>query len=171
METVDLITSVPRPECERRLKETVGSAWSLVSDSGVVGSIDGASLHIRKKIYYRNSFQLTLHGALSDVAGGTRIRCEFATFPFRPILIAAGIVVAVAVGGVAFGLATHESQFRSTPLIVMLAPLAVLPILAIAGTVAAFVGRSLARAEPQFLIDFLCRTLEAREDSRPASDL
>ena len=169
METVALISRIPRSECERRLKQTVSSVWSLTSDSGVVGSIDGDFLHIRRKIYYRNSFQLTLHAALSDVAGGTRIHCEFAAFPFRLVLIAACVLVALAIGGVGFAFVAHPSQFRSTPLIVMLAPLAVLPILAAAGAIAAFVGRSLARKEPQFLIEFLCHTLDAQPEHAPHS--
>ena len=36
--TTDLATKLPRAECERRLRQTVASEWSVISDSGVVQS-------------------------------------------------------------------------------------------------------------------------------------
>ena len=97
MSTVDLVTSLSRAECERRLRQTVASEWSLVTSSGVVGKIDGDNFRMHKKIYYRNSFQRHLYGQLSDSqGGGTQIHCEVREMNFKPILILAGVIVLVA---------------------------------------------------------------------------
>jgi hypothetical protein len=164
MSTIDLLSKLPRAECERRLRRTVSSPWSLASQSGVVGTVNGDAFRIRKMIYYRNSFQIYLHGQLSDApSGGTRVRCEFRELNLRPVLIAAVVVVLIALAGMIALAALHGSQFRQVPLIVLIAPLGVLPLLAAAGVLAVNIGRWAARGEQQYLVDFLCRTLEANK--------
>ncbi len=161
---VGLLSPLPRAECAKRLRRHVGSEWSLASNSGVVGSVDGDAFRIRKMIYYRNSFQTYLHGQLSDApGGGTRIRCELRELNLRPVLIAAVVVVLIALAGIIALLALHGSQFRQVPLIVLIAPLGVVPLLAVVGVLAVNIGRWAARGEQQYLVDFLCRTLEANK--------
>ena len=166
MSTTDLVTKIPRTECERRLHQAVASEWSLVSASGVVGSVGADAIRLHKRIYYRNSFQQYLHGKLSDCAdGGTRIHCEFRELPLLPFVILAGVIALIAAGATLFMAVSHSAQLQAVPLAAMLAPLAVIPLLAIVGSLAVFIGRWAARGDRQFLLDFLRRTLDA-SDSR-----
>ncbi|HEY4942815.1 MAG TPA: hypothetical protein VII56_15405 [Rhizomicrobium sp.] len=164
MSTIDLVTDLPRAECEQRLRQTVASEWSLITDSGVVGKIEGDSFRLHKKIYYRNSFQRHLYGRLSDTTSkGTCIHCEVREMNLKPILILAGIIVLLSVAGALWGILSHRAQLHDVPLAAILAPFGVIPLLAGIGFLAVFIGRSAARNEQQFLLDFLKRTLDARE--------
>ena len=160
----ELVTKLPRAECERRLHQSVASEWSLVSASGVVGNVGADTIRIHKRIYYRNSFQQYLHGQLSDgTDGGTRIHCEFRELPLLPFVILAGVIALIAVGATVFMAVSHSAQLQAVPLAAMLAPLAVIPILAIVGTLAVIIGRWAASGDRQFLLDFLRRTLDAQD--------
>ncbi len=164
MATIGLVTKLPRAECERRLRQTVASEWSLVTDSGVVGRIEPDSFRIHKKIYYRNSFQQHLYGRLLDMpGGGTRIACDVREMNLKPILILAGAVALLSVVGVLWGILSHRAQFHDVPLIALIAPAAIIPLLIGIGVLAVTIGRWAARNERQYLLDFLTRTLEAHD--------
>jgi hypothetical protein len=160
---VDLISPLPRAECEKRLRQHVSSEWSLVTDAGVVGSIDGDAFRIRKKIYYRNSFQKHLYGVLSDApGGGTAIHCEAREMNLRWVFILAGVIAALAFAGVALTMFTHRAQLHDVPMVALIGPALVVPLLVAIMVGAIALGRYVSRGEPQFLIAFLKRTLEAK---------
>ncbi|HEX4303786.1 MAG TPA: hypothetical protein VHZ78_13400 [Rhizomicrobium sp.] len=162
MATIDLVTKLPRAECERRLRQTVASEWSLVTDSGVVGKIEADSFRIHKKIYYRNSFQQHLYGRLLDTPdGGTRISCDVREMNFKPILILAGAIALLSVIGALWGILSHRAQLHDVPLVALIAPVGVVPLLIGIGALAVTIGRAAARNERQYLLDFLGRTLSA----------
>jgi hypothetical protein len=161
---VDLISALPRAECEKRLRQHVSSEWSLVTDAGVVGSIDGDGFRLRKKIYYRNSFQKHLYGVLSDApGGGTAIHCEAREMDLRWVFILAGVIAALAFAGVALVLLTHRAQLHDVPLAAIAGPLMLIPILTAVMIGAVAFGRYISRNEPLFLVAFLKRTLEAKD--------
>ena len=165
MTAIDLVSPLPRGECVKRLQSNVSSYWAIASANKVVGSIDGDTLRLRKRIYYRNSFQPTLRGRLSDAPGGTRIHCEFRSIPLTPILIAAGVIVVVAIGMVASLLASRHIRFEDIPLVAILIPLGALPLFVGLGFGTIWFGRRLARGDEDMLLDFLRKTLDARQES------
>ncbi len=161
MTAIDLISPLPRGECVRRLQANVSSYWAIASANKVVGSIDGDALRLRKRIYYRNSFQPTLRGSLADAPGGTRIRCEFGTISLAPILIAAGVIFVIAIAMAAT--LGRGIELRNVPLVAILVPLGALPLFAGLGFGTIWLGRRLARGDEAYLLDFLRKTLEARD--------
>ncbi len=162
--TADLLSPLGRADCTLRLRRSVSSEWSLIADSGVVGRIDGDIFRLRKKIYYRNSFQRYVYGTMSDApGGGTRIHCEAREMDLKWILIAAGVVAAFAMLGVLVAFLRVRTQTPAVPLALWLAPLAVIPILAAAGALAVYLGRWAARNEEDYLLAFLRRTLDVKD--------
>ena len=159
---IDLHSPLTRAECAKRLHQHVSSEWSLLTDSGVVGSIDGDSFRIRKKIYYRNSFQQYLHCQMSDAGGGTRIHGETREMNLKWLIYAACAVVALAFFGVLITMLQHRTTLHDVPLFLLIGPALVVPLLAAIGVGAVSLGRHLARNEQQYLADFLKRTLEVR---------
>jgi hypothetical protein len=161
---VDFLSPLPRAECQQRLHRHVSSEWSLVTDSGVVGSIDGDSFRLRKKIYYRNAFQKHLYGALSDApGGGTAIHCEAREMDLRWVFILAGVIAALAFAGVALTMFTHRAQLHDVPMVALIGPALVVPLLVAIMVGAVALGRTISRNEPQFLVAFLKRTLDAKD--------
>ena len=168
---VDLLSPLPRAECAKRLHQHISSEWSLLTDSGVIGRIDGDSFRIRKKIYYRNSFQQYLYGQLSDAGGGTRIPAagggtrihgETREMNLKWIIYPACGVAALAFFGVLVTMLQHRAQLHDVPLVLFIGPALVVPLLAAIGVGAVALGRRLARSEHQYLVDFLKSTLEVR---------
>lgn len=161
---VDLLSPLPRAECERLLRQHVASEWSLISDSGVVGSIDGDSFRIRKKIYYRNSFQRRLYGMLNDApGGGTRIHGETRELDFKWVFVLAGIVAAIAFIIVFVTLFAFRAELHDVPIAAIVGPALVVPALVVIMIGAVALGRRLGRSEEPFLVDFLRRTLNAKD--------
>lgn len=153
----DLISPLSREECVQRLRSKADPAWS----GSIVGSVGETSFRWRKRIYYRNSFQYSLSGKLIDDNGQTRLHCRiglhpfvraFLAFWFGVVLIACGVVTVSIAGALA----------RGAPL-ATLQPGAAIPFLMLVGGFALLMfGRYLSRDEPDFLIDVLRQTIEAR---------
>ena len=164
MNPVDLVSALPRGECVRRLRENVGSYWGIGSGHRVIGEVAGDAIRLRKRIYYRNSFQPTLRGRLSDTPdGGTRVACEFAELPMLPILIAVGVIIVLIAGMTVSLVAKSGVQLHDVPLAAIIAPSASLPFFVALGFGTVYIGRRVARDEPRFLVDFLRNTLEAKD--------
>jgi hypothetical protein len=162
MTTFDLLSPLARPECERRLRDIVKSEWLPASNSGVVGKIDGDAFRLRKMIYYRNSFQRSLYGQMSDApGGGTRLLCEAREMDLKWVFILAGVIVGVAFLVVLWSFFHHKIDIHDVPLVAILAPAAGVPLLVGIGTGAVFFGRWAARNDQQFLLDFLRQILDA----------
>jgi hypothetical protein len=160
---VDLLSPLLRTECAQRLRQHVSSQFALVTDSGVVGTVDGDNFVIRKRIPYRNSFQRRFYGALSDApGGGTRIHGETRERDLRWVFILAGVVAAVAFFGAIIPLLMRRAAFGDVPLVLLIGPALVVPLLIAIMIGAIALGRRLARSEEAFLIDWVKRTLDAR---------
>lgn len=159
---VDLLSPLSRTECEKRLHRHVSSEWSLTSDSGVVGRIDGDSFRIRKRILYRHSFQKYLTGQLSDAGSGARIHCEVREMDLKWVFVAAGGVAALAFFGALIAMFAHRADLDRVPMVALIAMALLVPVLVAIMVGAVALGRHLSRNESQFLVDFLKRTLEAR---------
>lgn len=160
MNTVDLVSPLSRDECVKRLGAEVSSYWAIASGKPVFGSITSDTIKLRKRIYYRNSFQPTLRGHLDDAGTGTRIHCEFGEIPLLPVFIAAGMIIVIALTGV--GMTLRSVNLHEVPLIAIILPLAALPLFLGIGIGSIYLGRWLARDERAYLVDFVRKTTEAK---------
>jgi len=154
----DLISPLLREECVRRLRSNIDPAWG----GTVVGSVGDASFRLRKQIYYRNSFQYSLFGRLNDDNGQTRLHCRMGLHPvvcaFLVVwfggVLAACAAISIRMASVLAGGSLPENMW----------PGVMIPFLMLAGGVAlVMAGKYLARDERAFLIDFLRRSVEARD--------
>jgi hypothetical protein len=156
--TFDLISPLPREECVRRLSSKTGSAWD---GSTVIGSIGETSFRLRKRIFYRNSFQASLSGKLIDDNGETRVHCRVGLHPFVTAFLT------VWIGIVLIGCIWTIVSLASGAIPAKQWPQAGIPFLMLAGGVAILkVGQYLSRDEADFLVDFVRRTLDARDSEQ-----
>lgn len=159
---VDLISPLPRGECARRLHTAVGSEWSLLPGSPVVGVADADRLRIRKRTFYRNSFKPTLRAQLTDSDGGTRIHCDLGgTLPLLPMALGIALLVVVIAGMTIALLASRGIGLSAIPPAALIVPLAALPLFTGLGVGVVLLGRHLAKGDADYLLAFLRRTLEA----------
>jgi len=152
---LDLRSPLPREECVRRLRSKVGTAWDGAT---VIGSVGENSFRLRKRIFYRNSFQASLSGKLIDDNGETRLHCRVGLHPFVTAFLAVWIGV-VLIGCIAMIVSLASGAIPANQW-----PQAAIPFLMLAGGFAILkVGQYLSRDEADFLVDFLRKTLEARD--------
>jgi hypothetical protein len=77
---MDLVTSLPRAECVRRLQKAVGSEWTAFGMRGVVaGSITDQWFSLQKFTTFHHESLIILFGELIEEGGATRIRCRSGT--------------------------------------------------------------------------------------------
>jgi hypothetical protein len=151
---IDLMSPLPREECVQRLRSKTGSAWD---GSTVIGSVGETSFRLRKRIFYRNSFQASLSGKLIDDNGQTQVHCRVGLHPFVTAFLT------VWIGIVLIGCIWMIVSLVSGAIPGNRWPQAMIPFLMLAGGVALLkVGQFLSRDEADFLVDFVRRTLEAR---------
>jgi hypothetical protein len=154
----DLISPLSREECVSTLKMKTDAAWG----GTVAGSVNETSFRLRKRIYYRNSFQYSLSGKLIDDNGQTRLHGRVGLHPFVRAFLAIWFgVVLIGCGWMAVRMAGAISRGTAAA---NLSPADAVPFLMLAGGAALVgFGKYLARDEPAFLIDFLRRSLDARD--------
>ena len=152
---LDLISPLPREECVGRLRSKVGTTWDGAT---VIGSVGESSFRFRKRIFYRNSFQASLSGKLLEDNGRTRVHCRVGLHPFVTGFLA------VWIGIVLIGCVAMIASLASGAIPANRWPQAAIPFLMLAGGIAILkVGQFLSRDEADFLIDFVRRTLDARD--------
>ncbi len=134
----------------------------LFGGKPVIGSVGEAGFTLRKRIAYRNSFQTLLKADVLSDGAGARLSCRvgmaLATMLF--VIVWMGLVVVIG-GGVVLALLSGGAGE------VPVWSFAIVPYLLLFGAGMLVVGRWLARHEGRFLLDFLCRELDARPDERP----
>jgi hypothetical protein len=173
MSRVELRSPLSPSECVVRLSGAIDSErMAYVSLAGLFGSkpvagyVTESSLRLRRRIYYRNSFQTFLTATLRPDGSGTSISGELGIHPaarwFMMIWFGfVGVVGGVMVVASLFGtLRTDGSPWVGA---------AVLPGMLGFGIAIVQLGRWLARKEGTFLIDFLVQTLEAHETTGPSA--
>jgi hypothetical protein len=157
---VDLVSPLPRRECVSRLKMKTDPAWGGAGT--VVGSVRETSFRLRKRIYYRNSFQYSLSGELIDDHGRPRLHCSIGLHPLVRIFFTVWFGgVLLGCGMVSIWMARAYAHGALPP---NWWPGAGVPFLMLEGGIAILMfGKHLARDEPAFLIVFLRRGLDAQE--------
>lgn len=180
----DLTTQLSVDECFRRLKDTTESEWSHAVKSinflssapkkELVGSIRKTKFRLWRSASSNNLFQL--FGKF--VAEGTTVRlhCRYQMHPQGRVFLILWVVTLLGSGAhalfsgqapkvtinVFFGPFGYHSDEYLSPEGFLIFPL--LMILAVVATFA--LGRYMTRKDPQFLKEFLCKTLDAREASK-----
>jgi hypothetical protein len=161
---IDLLSPLPQDECCRRLSEAIDKPMTWFGKRPVIGRVDGLVLRASKRVPYRNSFQTELTAAFTRHDAGTRISCRFAMNQFVVVLMLSvlgvvSLVFLLTLPSVILGLLALEPG-NEVQLPVLAIPAAML--VAICGIAA--IGLTLAADERRFLIDFLCRTVDARPE-------
>jgi len=165
---IELLSPLPLAECMRRLRAEVGSGWPSLGSKEVIGRTDQNWLRIRKRIFYRNSFQTNLTATLSQDGDQTRIVCRigmepavrvFMTVWFGGVLLIAAVVMASSAWSILELGSFGYSHYRKY-LFGLLAP----PPMTVFGFLLVRFGQYLARNERDFLLTFLRTTLDASQD-------
>jgi len=165
---VELVSSLPLETCRSRLISEIDAPWTVLGNRPVIGQIAGTKLRARKRIWYRNSFQISMSAEMVERDGYTHILCRFSMHPFVRIFITVWFTGVLLVGGLVFlaSLASLSLADQSVPAGTW--PGLILPIgMFLLGLGAVRVGRTLAGDERLFLLDFLCKTLTAKLLAQP----
>jgi hypothetical protein len=160
--TFDLVSPLPLNECVRRLRVATDGMWSIGGSKPVQGSVSETAIRLRKRIFYRNSFQCWLSAKLAEDNGQTRLYCTFGLHPFVRVFFEIWIGI-VSVAGLTIAMQTTWLWLRSSPLspsawLGIVFPL----IMASFAFLLLKFGDYLAQDEPVFLIEFLARTIDAQ---------
>ena len=148
-----LRTALSPQEVAARLAEITDGPLTFFGSRPLVGSVSPASLSLRKRIGYRNSWQTVLTATLEGQKGQTTIRCRF----WMHILVVAFMAVwfVLAIGGL-FGVMGAGLE-GGLPVWATLIPLGLFGF----GWLMLYVGRWLARQEESYLVETLRSTLDA----------
>jgi hypothetical protein len=155
MAKFELVSPFPLVECQRLLD------LGLQRSTAVEGSIKGTRLRARKRIFYRNSFQIRLSASLLEEGAHTRIVCRFG---MHPVVIAFlvfwfGALLFIGGGGIIAGVVELISGSRSEArdLVGLLIPALMLMFAAMI----LLVARYLAAGERLTLTGFVREALKA----------
>ena len=161
MSRVELWSSRPPGECVDRLFVAITDRegfWSFLGEKSVVGTVSGASVRLRKRIWYRNSFQASFIGTFEPHGTGTMFRGSVGLHP----LVKGGVALWIA--GVALGCVGSVAISVMCLLVGTAPPLGVgvPPLMLAFAALLVRGGQYLARDEEQFLIDFVKDALADR---------
>lgn len=165
-DSVTLVSPYARTDCILRLRDAIDSPWSLFGSKPVIGSAGPERVRLYKRLFYRNSFRTNLFGSFVESEGKTRLECRFGAGPWSGNWLVAAVGVFIATVAALQSLAV-SGRIHSPGLSIELGlpVIGALVVFALAfGTLAARFGCWLARSERQFLIDFVCRTIDASQD-------
>jgi hypothetical protein len=172
--TFNLISPLPVRECVRRLRAATDGEWAMAGSKTVLGWVGEKSLRLRKRTYYRNSSQVWLSGKFAEENGHTRLRCTAGLHPFVRTFLEYWVAAVLLGGGLIFFRTAKEllGGYILSPHLSPLAPLPpnlwlgiiVPPVLLGFGIILLIFGDYPSSDEPRFLIEFVARTIEAREE-------
>ncbi len=145
-------------ECQRRLREVIDGRGTLFGNRPVIGSVGDGRASLRRRTWYRNSFQTVLAVNLEADGSHTLLKCRSGMSPYVVGFMGVWFAIVVLIGAVA---GTAGVAVQGTPWIMAAAPLFMFAF----GAAMVVFGRYLARGEHDFLMDFLLKTT----DARPAS--
>jgi len=164
-DTADLVTTLPLEACRARLRAAIDLPFAIFGSRPVTGALIGRRLWARKRIAGRNPCQTILRATLSEQEGGSRLRCRFGLSLFFLLFSIVWLSGCVLIGGTMFGVALVAVILHPAQLLGWAGPLLLpLPVMLGVYLVMLAFGLHLARDEGRFLLDFLCRSLDARPD-------
>jgi len=163
---MELFSPYPPEECIRRISEGMQIIENMLlrsrrmGDKPVIGTVNGFTVRLRKRIHYRNSFQTMLVAVFSPHGSGSRISCELGMHTFVRVFMIVWLTAAVGIGGpIAFAALKAWISTGAGPKqpVDILMPVG-MPIF---GIVLLLFGQHLARDENAFLLQFLEETVQA----------
>jgi hypothetical protein len=155
MAKLELVSPFPVVECQRLLN--LGFQRSTV----VEGSITGTRLRARRRIFYRNSFQIRLSASLLEEGAHTRIVCRFGMHPVVIAFLVVWVGALLFIGGGEIVAGVVELISGSRPEARDLVGLLIPAMMLMFGAMILFVARYLAAREQLTLIGFVRETLKA----------
>jgi hypothetical protein len=149
----EFLSPFPLVECQRLL------VLGLRRSNKIEGTISGVRLRARKRIFYRNSFQIQLSADLIEEGGHTRIVCRFG---MRPAVIAFliiwfGVVIFIGAGGIVGSVIDFISGSGPEALVGIFIP----AMMIVFGLIILVVARYLGARERLLLTAFVRETLKA----------
>lgn len=165
-----LLSCLPPNQVLERLRECVDEeSFSLFSFSGydgnnpVLGRFDDDSFRLRKRIYYRNSFEILFFARIEFRDGGSAIVGHFAMSGFVQAFIYLWFSLVALLGSVLFiaGIATILSKGSDSE---TLASLLVPPGLLLFGFLLVKIGNVLSSPNEDFIINYLEEKLSAQRE-------
>lgn len=162
--TFDLVSPLPVQECIRRLRAATDGGLSIAGTKPVLGTVGERSIRLRQRTLYRHTAQVWLSGDFSEDGGETRLHCRLGMHPYFRTFLKYWTAVVMVVAGTFFVHAARvwltEPEAVSPHLWIGI----VLPLLLCGfGVVLLKFGDQIPGEEPRFLIEFLERTIQARE--------
>jgi hypothetical protein len=175
MKIVKFIAPFTREECLRRLRTAVepmravsfvAGSPQITSKSDVVGKVGDENIRLRKvpNPGISNGFQTYLFGRLTDDGDQTRLRCRIGMhlFPVAFLVLWFGALLFMSfllLGNMVIKVNTPSDSSTIEGWWVFIVPL----LFACFGGAFFIIGRYCARDEERFLIDFLRKTINARQ--------
>jgi hypothetical protein len=162
-ETIEMGSPLSEHECLQRLRDSIGSDWSLLPSHDILGAVGAHSfrLSVRQGALKRNMFQTFVYGKTMAAGSSTKIVCRFGMQRLAAAIGGILLVAGLTATGVEAVSDLMKAQSLSDVLSAMLFPIIFLIFVA----AAIFFGRVLAQDEPFILLKFLRDTIEARETS------
>jgi hypothetical protein len=170
--TFDLLSPLPLAECLRRLREATDGMWAMAGSKPVLGSVGDTAVRLRKRTYYRHSSQVWLSGQFAQENGRTRFHGTVGLHPFVRTCLEYWVAAVLLGGGAVFvrtlrllfagHLLLNDGALPPTFWLGIIVP----PLLLGFGVILLVFGDRFSSDEPRFLIEFLARTIEAKEVRR-----
>jgi hypothetical protein len=138
--------------------------WAIAGQKPVLGAVGPNSIRLRRRSYYRHSSQCWLSGKFVEADGQTRLHCTAGLHPAVRIVLEYWVACVLLGGGVIFvrslraAWADHAALPESLWLGILLPPL-----LAGFGAILLAIGDRPSGDEPRFLLEFVARTIDAKE--------
>lgn len=169
-DTIDLLSPYRPEECARRLRLVTDPKRLFAGKNPLIGSISEASLSIRRRLGYKNSFQTFLFADMTVEGAGTRLRCRFGMHPLAVAFLS--IWFSFVVIGLGIGLFVAFNPFGIQHGLRPLWPAAIVPVfMAVFAYVWLKLSRRLAHEDEAFMIEFLRFSLDAEPDAVSAHRL
>jgi hypothetical protein len=163
-ETRDFVSPLPAARCIERLRDVVDSPWIFGGTAPLIGRVDERTFRVRKRIGFRNSFQINLSATLTERDGQTHLHCHLGVHPAARLFMVLWLAGVFLIGVVLWvstlsSLTISPRDFPPSLFLGLLWP----PLLMLFGAGLVLLGSWLARGERDFLVTFLRERIEARE--------
>jgi len=140
-----------------RLSAITDGFFTFFGSKPLIGSVTPRSAWVRRRINYRNSFQIVLSAQFEPAGSGTTIRCRFGPMALVRVFMIVWFSAVLLIGA-GFGYSALTGKLGpDIPLLLGLFPLGFLFF----GILLAGVGRWAARNDESFLVQTLCAAADA----------
>jgi hypothetical protein len=155
------VSPLPRAELVRRMGEAIDPMFSPFGSKKAQGHVSDDGGVVRRRIYYRNSFQTLAKMKFRDQGSGTRIEAQYG---MALMVLSIAALLAILVVAMAVGFVVTRQPAGATFDGVTLLPFLLFPVVFLVGlTLAVLFVKSAARKDKAFLDDFIKNIANATE--------